>query len=125
MGCFPAVGVAWTVSNERFMKRVSFIDYLKLKGSWGKNGNQSLAPYMTLSQIKLGQQGGIGYPSGMNRRLVGGNAMINSEMPIWVGRQRRHLTMGLTSVYWVVGFIWNLTVISRRRPIRFLIDCYP
>ncbi len=46
------------------MKRVSFIDYLKLKGSWGKNGNQSLAPYMTLSQIKLGQQGGIGYPFG-------------------------------------------------------------
>ena len=63
-GVFPAVGVAWTVSNERFMKRVSFIDYLKLKGSWGKNGNQSLDPYMTLSQIKLGQQGGIGYPFG-------------------------------------------------------------
>ena len=63
-GIFPAVGVAWTVSNERFMERVSFIDYLKLKGSWGKNGNQSLDPYMTLSQIKLGQQGGIGYPFG-------------------------------------------------------------
>ena len=77
MGCFPGVGVAWTVSNERFMKRVSFIDYLKLKGSWGKNGNQSLDPYMTLSRIKLGQQGGISYPFGMNRRLVGANAMIS------------------------------------------------
>lgn len=61
-GIFPAVGVAWTISNEPFMQRLGFVDHLKLKASWGKNGNQSLSPYATLSSIILGQQGGISYP---------------------------------------------------------------
>lgn len=61
-GVFPAVGVAWTISNEPFMQRLGFVDHLKLKASWGKNGNQSLTPYATLSSIILGQQGGISYP---------------------------------------------------------------
>lgn len=63
-GVFPAVGVAWTVSNERFMRNAVFLDNLKLKFSWGKNGNQSLDPYATLSRISLGQQGGVSYPFG-------------------------------------------------------------
>ena len=34
-GTFPAVGVAWTISNENFMNSLNAIDYLKLKFSWG------------------------------------------------------------------------------------------
>ncbi|MDR1369754.1 MAG: SusC/RagA family TonB-linked outer membrane protein, partial [Dysgonamonadaceae bacterium] len=56
-GVFPAIGAAWTVSKEDFMKQLEFINYLKLKASWGKNGNQSLGSYQTLSPIKLGQVG--------------------------------------------------------------------
>lgn len=63
-GNFPAVGLAWTVSNESFLKKVKPISYLKLKASWGKNGNQSLDPYETLSKITLGQAGGYSYPFG-------------------------------------------------------------
>lgn len=63
-GWFPAVGVAWTVSNEEFMKRIEPVSYLKLKASWGKNGNQSLDPYKTLSKIALGQKGGYSIPFG-------------------------------------------------------------
>ncbi len=56
-GTFPAIGVAYTISDEPWFK-VPVIDYLKLKLSWGKNGNQSLAPYQTLSNIAMGQAGG-------------------------------------------------------------------
>lgn len=63
-GIFPAVGIAWTISNENFMQGIPFLDNLKLKASWGKNGNQSLSPYATLSQIILGQKGGVSYPFG-------------------------------------------------------------
>ena len=58
-GVFPAVGVAWTTSSEPFFKKVRGIDYLKLKASWGINGNQSLAPYGTLSTLSVGKSGGI------------------------------------------------------------------
>ncbi len=60
-GLFPAVGAAWTISNERFMTDIKAINNLKLKLSWGKNGNQSLAPYGTLSTITMGRGGGNVY----------------------------------------------------------------
>ena len=55
-GVFPTVGVAWTVSNESFMN-ADQINFLKAKVSWGKNGNQSLNPYETISTINLGRRG--------------------------------------------------------------------
>ncbi len=60
-GNFPAVGAAWTMSNESFLSSSTFIDNLKLKASWGKNGNQTLRPYGTLSTMNVGRGGGIGY----------------------------------------------------------------
>ncbi|MBQ9661347.1 MAG: SusC/RagA family TonB-linked outer membrane protein [Bacteroidales bacterium] len=59
-GNFPAVGAAWTMSNEQFMKdNVHWIDFLKLKLSWGKNGAQTISPYGTLSTIAVAKGGGI------------------------------------------------------------------
>ncbi|MGN1221567.1 MAG: SusC/RagA family TonB-linked outer membrane protein [Candidatus Cryptobacteroides sp.] len=58
-GVFPAVGFAWTMSNEKFMENATAVDNLKIKASWGINGNQSLAPYGTLSTLNVGQSGGI------------------------------------------------------------------
>ena len=62
-GNFPAFGAAWTVSNEPFMKKFDWIDMLKLKFSWGKNGAQTLSPYGTLSTLNLAKDGGIPFYS--------------------------------------------------------------
>jgi TonB-linked SusC/RagA family outer membrane protein len=40
-GIFPAVGLGWVVSEENFLKDVSFITNLKLLGGYGIVGNQS------------------------------------------------------------------------------------
>ncbi len=37
-GWFPAVGVAWRMTEENFMKESKWITDLKLRGSWGKTG---------------------------------------------------------------------------------------
>ena len=58
-GNFPAVGVAWTVTNEPFMKKAEWLNFLKLKLSWGKNGAQTISPYGTLSTIALAKGGNI------------------------------------------------------------------
>ena len=63
-GNFGAVGLAWRITNENFMKKVNFLDDMKLKLSWGKNGNQGLDQYSTLSQVANGQTGGVYYPFG-------------------------------------------------------------
>ncbi|WP_352423066.1 TonB-dependent receptor [Proteiniphilum sp.] len=42
-GYFPSVGAAWVVSQEPFMKDQHVFDYLKLRASWGKLGNDKIA----------------------------------------------------------------------------------
>jgi TonB-dependent starch-binding outer membrane protein SusC len=42
-GTFPAFGLGWVVSEENFFQGVNLIDYLKLRGGWGKLGNDKIA----------------------------------------------------------------------------------
>jgi TonB-dependent starch-binding outer membrane protein SusC len=60
-GNFPSIGLAWTVSNENFLKENTFINYLKIKSSYGKNGNQGISSYQTLTTLSTGASGGIRY----------------------------------------------------------------
>lgn len=53
-GNFPGASVGWAISQEKFMSNVSWIDYLKLRLSWGQTGNQSISPYETLATMGLG-----------------------------------------------------------------------
>lgn len=50
-GTFASGGVNWNISNEAFLKRVSFLDNLALRMSYGSNGNQSIDPYSTLAKV--------------------------------------------------------------------------
>lgn len=42
-GYFPSVGAAWVISNEDFMADQNVLDYLKVRASWGKLGNDKIA----------------------------------------------------------------------------------
>ncbi|MBS4061406.1 MAG: TonB-dependent receptor [Bacteroidetes bacterium] len=43
-GTMPSFSAGWRISSESFMKDLTFIDDLKLRGGWGKNGNQEGIP---------------------------------------------------------------------------------
>lgn len=48
-GFFPGVSLGWIISEERFWKdNLSFFDNLKIRGSWGRTGNDRIAPYQYL-----------------------------------------------------------------------------
>lgn len=44
-GFFPSFSAGWRVSEEAFMKDVDWLDNLKIRGSWGKLGNNSIGNY--------------------------------------------------------------------------------
>ena len=46
-GVFPSVALGWNLSNEAFMNGSKF-NLLKLRVSWGKNGNEAIDAYSTL-----------------------------------------------------------------------------
>lgn len=58
-GNFPSVSAGWAISNEKFFKdNISrdAISFLKLRGSWGQNGNVNiLSDYRYASTIALNQ----------------------------------------------------------------------
>lgn len=47
---FPALAFAWQISEERFFD-VDLISDLKLRLSWGANGNRDIEPYQALAQL--------------------------------------------------------------------------
>jgi TonB-linked SusC/RagA family outer membrane protein len=76
---FGSVGLNWTISNESFMKNVSWVNNLALRGSYGSNGNQTIAPYQTLSKIGNGYyyyQGDAGYTYTHGISKLGNDALL-------------------------------------------------
>lgn len=55
-GFFPSVSAGWRVSEESFMKGFSsFLSNLKVRGSWGNIGNQSIEPYQFVPGMDASQ----------------------------------------------------------------------
>jgi len=53
-GNFPSVGLGWMVSNENFMKNVRSINMLKVRGSWGRVGNDRINPSEFVTLLSTG-----------------------------------------------------------------------
>ena len=82
-GNFPAIGAGWVISSEEFMKEQKVVNYLKLKGSWGKVGNAGVPVNPTTLTVSQGGDlvaffNGVGYTG----------ANINSLVPSFLNWER-------------------------------------
>ena len=51
-GYFPSVSAGWNITNEKFMESTSsWLTFLKLRASWGQNGNCNIGNFYYLSNI--------------------------------------------------------------------------
>ena len=48
---FPSAGVAYNISQESFLKNVSYLSNLKLRLTYGASGQEAVKPYETLAQL--------------------------------------------------------------------------
>jgi TonB-linked SusC/RagA family outer membrane protein len=81
---FPAFSLGWRIKNESFLQEVNFLSDLKLRFSWGMNGNSAipsgylqssyLADYDGTSYAINGQEGGI-LQSGYHKSLTGNSTL--------------------------------------------------
>ena len=98
-GTFWSVGGSWLVNREKFLEKVSFINSLKLKASYGIQGNdylylpgggRSYAPYLNLYYVTTdGTKPGLqaGYKG--NRNITweeSGNFNTGIEADLWDNR---------------------------------------
>jgi TonB-dependent starch-binding outer membrane protein SusC len=49
-GIFPSIGLGWVISEENFFKKIPVINYLKIRGSYGENGNK-VGRYSSLARV--------------------------------------------------------------------------
>jgi len=65
-GIFPSFALGWNVSNENFFPFKNVVNTLKIRSSYGLNGNQAISPYSSLpkfivASIMSGTAAQVGY----------------------------------------------------------------
>ena len=61
-GVFPSVSAGWIMSSEPWMENTrGWLDFLKLRASWGQNGNASISNFQYLTTISLSSSAGSYY----------------------------------------------------------------
>lgn len=58
-GTFYSVGLSWNIHNEAFMKDFTFLDMLKLRATYGKNGNNNIKRYSQFGVYSPNQYNGV------------------------------------------------------------------
>src|SRR5690606_5518087 len=48
---FPSASVKWRMSEERFMKGLTFLDDLSIRTSYGLTGSEGIAAYLSLAAM--------------------------------------------------------------------------
>lgn len=74
-GTFPSMSAGWNLNNEKWMEGYDWIDALKLRASWGRNGNENIGDFQFLSTISTY---GLSYPFGSQ---LDGQALSTGAAP--------------------------------------------
>lgn len=95
-GVFPSAAVGWNLAREEFAPFGNLFSELKLRASWGLNGNQAVDSYSTISRLSArdGVDGGTtqsGYiPSVLGQVDLGwetsATVNVGLDFGIWQGR---------------------------------------
>lgn len=96
-GTFPAFGVGWVVSNEKFWQPLSkAVSFLKIRYTDGKVGNSEVSDrrFMYLDQMK--ENGDYGYKFGPNGTKWAGYETVNMAVDlIWEESRKQELGIDL------------------------------
>ncbi len=91
---FPTASIGWTISNENFLKDNNLVNNLKLRASWGANGNADILEY---AQYSIYQQA----IENSNYDLAGGG---NGEIDLGVSPNQ----VGNPDLKWEQSYQTNL-----------------
>jgi len=94
-GVFPSLSAGWVISDEDFFD-VGAISFMKLRASWGINGNDRIAPLAYASTI----ENVFTYPFGINQSLNTGASLATPPNPNIKWEESVQLDIGLEVRLW-------------------------
>lgn len=104
-GYFPSFSLGWRVSDEPFMQEVNWISNLKLRYSWGKNGNNGIPDYAAIGRVgvynySFGNELNVGYgPSSLSNPNLGWEKTRSSNYGLDLGLFRNRLFLSADYYY--------------------------
>lgn len=90
-GIFPSVGFSWLVSEESFMPEIEELSFLKLRASYGINGNQNIGNYQFVSTIDKSR----GYIFGAGRIVGASPSYIENADIRWEESEQIDIALDL------------------------------
>jgi TonB-linked SusC/RagA family outer membrane protein len=110
-GFFPAISGAWVVSNESFFQNKDIVNALKIRGSYGKVGNDRIGSrrFLYLDDVQV-NEGGYTSSLGLGQ-YVSTSLLKNSELQWEVSKK---LNLGLEATF-LKSFDLVLDVFTERR----------
>ncbi|HTE10765.1 MAG TPA: TonB-dependent receptor [Chitinophagaceae bacterium] len=95
-GLFPSLALAWRISDENFLKSISFLSELKLRGSYGQTGNNNIGNYDQYATINYERYN-------LNGVAIGGFAPGRLANPSLTWEKQKQFNLG-----------FDLSVLNRR-----------
>ena len=98
-GTFPSFSVGWNIMNEKFMENTrDWLTNLKLRASWGKNGNDNIGDFAYTTLTAMG--GSSNYYYGQTATMIYGskaNRLANEDLK-W--EESEQTDLGLDFGFW-------------------------
>jgi TonB-linked SusC/RagA family outer membrane protein len=102
---FPSVSAGWVLTKERFMShRPEWLDFMKLRFSWGQNGNESIGAFGYTSMMSMG------YNAVVNGAVVTGakpSGYVNSNLK-WETSEQTDLGLEIRLLKSALTFSFDL-----------------
>src|SRR5690606_25889091 len=67
-----SISAGWVLTEEEFMADNGALNFLKLRASWGQNGNHDIDPFQYLSLIAFNPENNYRFGSDRNKMQLGG-----------------------------------------------------
>ena len=75
-GYFPSLALAWKANEEKFLRNVKWLDYLKVRAGWGQIGNDKIGNDAFNQTLYVTGPTFVGYPLGADGTIQPGSTVL-------------------------------------------------
>lgn len=75
-GYFPSIALAWKANEEKFLRNVKWLDYLKVRAGWGQIGNDKIGNDSFNQTLYTTGPTFVGYPLGADGTIQSGATVL-------------------------------------------------
>lgn len=98
-GTFPSASLGWNIKNEQFMKSINWLSALKLRASYGVNGNDSIGNFTYAVYMNSGNNYVFGSGANQTENIVVGSKPSGLANPNVKWEETSQLDLGLDAAF--------------------------